>query len=223
MNISVAKAIGLLLFGAAVGAVSFIPSALAPKAAMAAETPAAQAVDVAAPMKDRVLGRDDAPITIIEYASMTCDHCAAFHNRALPDVKKQLIETGKARLVYRDMPWDGVALKAAKLARCAPEDKYFEVVETIFRTHDTWAHGPDPLKGLKDIAAAAGMDEKRVQDCLASEPLELAIVQKQQEGRRVFGVNSTPYFVFMKAGERQQRYPEFEEIFRQFATHTHKH
>lgn len=237
MNISIGKAIG---FAAAAAVLSSLITvavlkqelvAIKEPVAVGSKTPSAEKVEetrtpapeinIEAAMADRVIGSDDAPVTIIEYASMTCDHCAAFHNQALPEVKKELIETGKARLIYRDMPWDKFALKGSKMARCAPAEKYFEVLETIFKTQEHWAHSPDPLKGLVDIGLAAGMEEKYLQACLDSDPLETAILQKQQEGRQVYEVKGTPAFIFMKGGEKQGSYPEFEEIFKRLGEHKH--
>ena len=78
--------------------------------------------------KEHVLGNPDAPVTIIEYASLTCPHCATFHNETLPEIKKSLIDTGKAKLIFRDYPLDGVAVRAAAVAQCAGDDRYFGVL-----------------------------------------------------------------------------------------------
>lgn len=243
MNISIGKAIGLAVVAAIVSS-ALTAAVLKKDAPLVTEAEKPAQVTQAAPteskveiaavpiqvpeinleqaMLERSIGSADAPITIIEYASMTCDHCAAFHNQALPEVKTQLIETGKARLVYRDMPWDKFALKASKMARCAPPEKYFEVLESIFKTQENWAHSPDPLKGLTDIGLAAGIEEKYLQACFNSDPLETAILEKQQDGRRTFDIKGTPAFIFMKGGNRQENFPEFEEIFKRLGEHKHK-
>lgn len=238
-SISLGKAVALAIFSAGLGSLATgavlkaAPAQEAPAKQAAGEKPAdaaaptagdtaaSAAIDVDKAMAERSIGSPDAPITIIEYASMTCDHCAAFHNKVLPEVKKELVETGKARIVYRDMPWDKHALSAAKIARCAPPEKYFEVAEVIFRTHDNWAHSPDPLKGLKGIATAAGMDDAYVEACLVDQKLEAAILKAQQEGRKDYEVNSTPAFIFMKDGVRQGGFPEFEELFKKLGEHKH--
>lgn len=232
MSISTPKAVAIAIVSAALGAVITAAvlkqapaSANAPQPAPAAVTsaPAASAIDVEKAMADRVIGRDDAPVTIIEYASMTCDHCAAFHNNALPEVKKQLIETGKARFIFRDMPWDQFALKASKMARCAPADKYFEIVETLFKNQPSWARSPDPGRGITDIGIAAGMDETYLKACFADEALDTALAVKVQEGRQKFGVKSTPAFIFMEGDKRVERFPAFEEIFERLGKHDHAH
>jgi len=242
MSISIGKAVMLAAVSAVVSSLvtvavmkSGAPPAPAkePAAVVAEQKPAAvpapaapvpeppPGIDIEEAMKDRAFGSDDAPVTIIEYASMTCDHCAAFHAKVLPDVKKELVDTGKARLIYRDMPWDKFALKAAKLARCAPPEKYFELVETIFSSHDDWVHRGDPAVGLKNIGVGAGMDENYAQSCLDDEKLEAAILEKQQQARKEFNISSTPFFVFMKDGERLENFPEFEEIAKKLGEHKH--
>ncbi len=87
---------------------------------------------------DRILGKPDAPITIVEYASLTCPHCAHFENDVLPELKKKWIDSGKAKLVLRDFPLDEPALRAAMIARCAPPDRYYAYVDTLFATQDKW-------------------------------------------------------------------------------------
>ena len=85
---------------------------------------------------DRILGKPEAPITIVEYASLTCPHCAHFANDVLPEIKKAWIDTGKARLVLRDFPLDEPALRAAMIARCAPPDRYYAFADTFFAAQE---------------------------------------------------------------------------------------
>src|SRR6185312_15839778 len=115
--------------------------------------PTARAADQAPPPtpQDHVLGKADAPITITEYASLTCPHCAEFDRDTLPKIKKNWIDTGKAKLVYRDFPLDQLALRAAMLARCAPPDRYFAFINTLFQSQDTWARSSDPEQALERI------------------------------------------------------------------------
>lgn len=205
MNINIGKVFALAIIAAAIFTPAF----------------AEVAIDVEKAMADRAIGKDDAPITIIEYASLTCDHCAAFHNNALPEVKKQLIDTGKARLIFRDMPWDQYALKAGKMARCAPAEKYFDILETLYKTQANWARSADPARGIADIGIAAGMDEAYIKACFDSDALDTAMAVKVQEGRQKFDVNATPAFVFMKGDERLTEFPEFQEIFDRLGKHDH--
>src|SRR6478736_5031450 len=88
---------------------------------------------------DRVLGRTDAPVTIVEYASATCPHCAAFHKDVFPQLKSEFIDTGKVRFIFREFPFDDLALAAFMLARCAPPDKYFPMIDVLFEQQKVWA------------------------------------------------------------------------------------
>jgi len=175
----------------------------------AAETPPAQAasigdeatVNVAEVMQDRFIGKADAPVTITEYASMTCSHCAHFAVNVLPDFKKQLVETGKVRLIFRDFPLDGTALKAAMMARCAPADKYFSLVEVIFSNQERWVSAKDPMESLAQLGALAGIGPARFKACTENKELETAILDAMKTGQEKHGVQSTPTFVFNDGAE----------------------
>src|SRR6185312_9948829 len=124
------------------GLVAPAPVAAAPGVQLAAaDTP------VEAP-GDRILGKADAPITIFEYASLTCPHCAAFETETLPKLKKEWIDTGKAKLILRAFPLDASALKASVLARCAPPERFYGFIETLFASQLAWARSDDPTPGL---------------------------------------------------------------------------
>ncbi|UYN95732.1 MAG: DsbA family protein [Enhydrobacter sp.] len=140
---------------------------------------------------DHVLGDPKAPITLIEYASFTCPHCAHFHTQVLPDLKKKWIDTGKVKLVYRDFPLDQVAAKAAQLAECAGKDRYFAVVDLIFRGQSTWAAAADPIGELARSLRIAGMGDNEVKACLANDSVATAVVNDFRGGETL-GVSSTP-------------------------------
>jgi protein-disulfide isomerase len=140
---------------------------------------------------DHVMGDPKAPITIIEYASLTCPHCAAFHTQILPEIKKKWIDAGKVKLVYRDFPLDQVAAKAAQIAECAPPDRYFGVIDLIFRGQQQWATASDPMAELAKPLRIAGLGEKEIKDCLANEAKANEVIA-DYKGGEVLGVNSTP-------------------------------
>lgn len=142
--------------------------------------------------KDRVLGQADAPITIIEYASMTCSHCAHFSNDVLPELKKKWIETGKARLVMRPFPLDQVALRAEMLARCLPPERYYPMIETLFKTQEKWAVAGDWRAALERTARLAGVSSKEFDSCLANKALEDEIVQSRLTASTQLNVTGTP-------------------------------
>jgi protein-disulfide isomerase len=146
---------------------------------------------LAAQPTDHVLGDANAPVTIIEYASLTCPHCAAFDVVTLPDLKKKWIDTGKVKLVYRDFPLDETAAKAAQLAECAGNDKYFAVIDMIFRGQGTWAVASDPIAELSKSLRIAGMGPNEVKACLANQAVADGVVADYRSGEQA-GVNSTP-------------------------------
>ena len=140
---------------------------------------------------DHVLGDPKAPVTLIEYASFTCPHCAHFHMLVLPELKKKWIDTGKVKLIYRDFPLDQAAAKAAQLAECSGKEKYFAVIDIIFRGQAVWATASDPIAELAKSLRIAGMGENEVKACLANESIATAVVNDYRGGE-VLGVNSTP-------------------------------
>ncbi len=143
---------------------------------------------------DLILGNRNAPVTIIEYSSLTCPHCANFDLNILPELKKRYIDTGKARLVYRDFPFDRAALLAAALAHCAGPDRYFSFLTVLFGSQKTWARASDPAAALKRIGRLGGLSEKEIDACFANKALLDSILRERLTGAKVFGVDSTPTF-----------------------------
>jgi protein-disulfide isomerase len=146
------------------------------------------------PLGDKVLGSEKAPVTIVEYASMTCSHCANFHATVYPALKTKYIDTGKVRFIFREFPLDAIATGAFMLARCAPEDKYFSMVEVLFEQQKNWAFTKDPAKGLLAIAKQAGFTEQSFEACLTDNKLSEAVQEVARRANEKFGVNSTPTF-----------------------------
>jgi protein-disulfide isomerase len=140
---------------------------------------------------DHVLGDPKSPITLIEYASFTCPHCAHFHTQVLPELKKKWIDTGKVKLIYRDFPLDQVAAKAAQIAECAPNDRYFGIIDLIFRGQPHWAASQDPIAELGKPLRIAGMGENEIKACLANEVKANEVIADYRGGETL-GVNSTP-------------------------------
>jgi protein-disulfide isomerase len=143
---------------------------------------------------DRVLGNPDAPITIVEYASLTCPHCAHFANDVLPEIKKQWIDTGKAKLILRDFPLDEPALRAAMIARCAPPDRYYAFADTFFATQERWVRTPDYREALARLAKLGGMSKEEFDTCLKNTELENKIVEGRLIASRELEVTATPTF-----------------------------
>ena len=158
----------------------------------------------------RMLGSPDAPVEVVEYASLTCHHCATFHNEVLPQVKKEFIDTGKVRIVYRDFPLDRVGLEAATMARCLPPERYFPVLSLLFAKQDDWSHAKDPIEPLARIGALAGLSRQAYDACRADKALQDSIVQSRYEGEQKHGVDSTPSFVI--DGKTLKGVLQFEEF-----------
>ena len=155
---------------------------------------AAGAIEVPLSPDDRILGKADAPVTIIEYASLTCPHCAAFERDTLPKLKAEWIDSGKAKLVYRDFPLDGSAVKAAVLARCAPPDKFYGFIDVLFSSQESWARNPDPTSGLARIAKLGGMSEDQFHACMADNALQDRVLASRLTAEKEYKVESTPTF-----------------------------
>ncbi len=166
-------------------------------ASLGAASPAAAAAETAAPAptaQDRVLGKVDAPITIIEYGSLTCPHCAEFNTTTLPDLKKNWIDTGKAKLVFRVFPLNSLDVRAAMLARCVPPDRYFAFIDTVYHDQASWMGAHDPEEALGSIARLAGVSEDKIKSCLADKSAQDAVVADAYTAQKSYGVDSTPTF-----------------------------
>ncbi len=147
-------------------------------------------------LPDMVMGKADAPVTVIEYASMTCPHCAHFQETTFPELKKQYIDTGKVRYIFREFPLDNLAAAAFMLARCAGKDdssKYFAMVDTMFKQQRQWAV-EKPLPPMLTIAKQAGFTEESFNACLANQQVLDGIEKVRQRAIKQFKVESTPTF-----------------------------
>ncbi|MFN4091066.1 MAG: DsbA family protein [Alphaproteobacteria bacterium] len=155
---------------------------------------------VAVPAPERVLGDPDAPVTIIEYASMTCPHCRTFHVTVLPHLRSAYIDTGKVRLVFRDYPLDQLALAAAMVARCVGPDRSMAATGRLFETQATWMAAEDPILAIADVVQPFGLDEADVVSCVQDEAGARPVLEEVLHGREAYEVKSTPTFIIN--GER---------------------
>ncbi len=144
---------------------------------------------------DLYLGKADAKVTIIEYASLSCPHCAKFNAEVLPRVKSDYIDKGLVRWVYRDYPLNNPAYLAAVLAHCGSPLRYFGLVDKLFRSQDYWAVQPQPIVALKQIGVNEGIDEKTYDACLADQKLKDKIISRLQEASTKYKVEATPSFL----------------------------
>lgn len=144
---------------------------------------------------EMVLGAKDAPVTVIEYASMTCPHCANFHMGTFKELKAKYIDAGKVRLIFREFPFDPAALQAAMLARCAGENHFFGMLDVLFKNQLKWARAANPQRALAKIARLGGFTEARFNACLSNQVLADLIVQSRLTGNKDYDVDSTPSFI----------------------------
>ena len=164
-----------------------------------AAAPASQgSVDMVALLKpgalpDKMLGNADAPVTIVEYASMTCPHCAHFHETTLPELKTKYIDTGKARLILREFPFDPRAEAGFMLARCSG-DNYFPMVDVLFKQQANWASVANAKDALLQISKLAGFSQESFEACLTDQKLLDEVRAVQKRGADEFKVDSTPTF-----------------------------
>jgi protein-disulfide isomerase len=162
----------------------------------AAQAQAPSPQDLLAPssLPDQAQGSPNAPVTVIEYASMTCSHCATFHTTTYPTLKSRYIDTGKVRYILREFPLDPLAAGAFMLARCAGDGKYFALVDTLFREQKTWAFAQNPIPPLLKIAKDNGFTEQSFEQCLSNQKVLDGLEEVRQRAQSKFGVNSTPTF-----------------------------
>ena len=146
-------------------------------------------------LKDRVLGDPNAPIEIVEYSSLTCSHCRHFHIDILPDLKKNYLDTGRAKLVYRDFPFDQLGLMAAIMARCAPPSRYFQFLDVLFQNQEKWAQNADPIRALTRIGSLGGLSEADFRACTENRTIVDGVLQTRLEAGKRYQVNSTPSFI----------------------------
>lgn len=149
-------------------------------------------------MGERSSGPATAPVTVIEYFSLTCSHCAAFHKEVWPQVKQELVSAGKMRIVWRDFPLDQLALAAAQVARALPAERYEGFIAALLGSQDRWAfaRGADNIAEIAKIAALAGLGRAEVDAAIADQGLRRAILEGRLKAEQEHRVNSTPTFVF---------------------------
>jgi len=174
-----------------------------------AETFSVLELEAKGPLDDIPMGSATAPVTIIEYASMTCPHCAAFAVNTFPKLKEKYIDTGKVRYIMREYPLDGLAAAAFLLARCAGPEKYYPLIETLFAQQQKWAV-KDPIPPLLAIAKQAGFTQQSFEVCINDKELLEKVQQVRNRGKEKFKVEATPTFYIN--GERHSGAMAIEDL-----------
>lgn len=149
-------------------------------------------------MGERSMGNASAPVTVLEFFSLTCSHCGAFHRETWPRVRTELVQTGRVRMVWRDFPLDQVALRAHAVARTFPADRYEAFLTALFTTQDRWAYarGVDHKTEIGKVAAMAGMAPAAFEAAWTDDDLARAILVQREQAQREFNIQATPTFVF---------------------------
>ena len=165
-----------------IGAIPVSVPAQAQAAALTAET-------------EMFIGDPNAKVTVYEYISMTCPHCARFHNEQLPAIKKAYVDTGKVKFVLREFPLDRAAFWGAILARCSGKDRFFAFIDIMFKRQSAWSSGGDPMQALTRLGTLGGVSESQFKACLADKKLGDGILTTRQTGSKKYEINATPGFV----------------------------
>ncbi len=166
------------------------------------------------PLPENIKGAEAAPVTIIEYSSMTCPHCAAFHKETLPILRSEYIDKGKVRYILREYPLDNLAAAAAMIARCAGKEKFFAFVDALYATQQKWAgRGANPREELFKLAQQVGFTKQKFDDCLNDQKLLDGLSEIRQRASKEYGVRSTPtFFINGKKLEGARPIEDFEKL-----------
>jgi protein-disulfide isomerase len=181
----------------------FVPTGLITALAL----PRLARADEPATHAERALGNADAPVSVIEFYSLTCPHCADFTHETFPRVKSELIDTGKLRYVFWDFPLDQVALTAAMVAHYLPPDRYVPFTDALLASQDRWAfaRGVNSTDELAKMAALAGLGREQFEKAIADNELKAWILQRQDEAVKTYGIDSTPSFIFNGKAAKNSR------------------
>ncbi len=177
-------------------------------------SPAQGAADSAAAadyvLGDIALGDPEAPLTVYEYASFTCPHCANFHNQTFPEFKEKYIDTGKVRFVLREVYFDQYGLWASMVARCGGEQGFYPMVDAFLGSQTTWTRAPDIGHAIQQVGRRAGLPAERLQQCLSDRDFAKELLEIYQKNRDIDEVQSTPTFVI--DGEKHTGEMSFEDF-----------
>lgn len=148
------------------------------------------------------LGSSSAPVTIVEYASLTCSHCGEFYNTVMPELEKRYIDTGKVRFIYHDFPLDAYGLHAATLAHCMPAEKFYPFIKILFKNQGSWILAPKYEEVLIKYAEMAGMPTETAKTCINDTKLMDAIIAERTEATNKYDINATPTFIFNDGADK---------------------
>ncbi|EPX77788.1 DsbA family protein [Litoreibacter arenae] len=203
--------VGVLAIG--LGAFVLTGNAPEPVTPVNAQTSDSAEVDTSS-VKEMTLGEEDAPVTLVEYASFTCPHCATFHTNVFPKLKKDYIDTGKVKFVFREVYFDRYGLWAGMVARCGGGMRYFGIVDLIFDNQREWAQGePAQIAGnLRKFGKQAGLDDETLDACLTDGEKAAAMAAVYQKNADADGISSTPSLVINGTTHPNMSYDDLKEL-----------
>ena len=164
---------------------------------------------------EMILGDADAPVTMYEYASFTCPHCARFHATVYPSLKRDYIDTGKVRLIYREVYFDKLGIWGGLIARCAGPEKYFGIVDLLYRRNEEWVRAGSAgatAQVLQQIGRVAGLNDEEITACLKDTAKAEAMVAVFQKNAKEHGISGTPSFIINDEPQANVSYPELKEV-----------
>lgn len=186
---------------------------LSPITSAAAQTPTVEELMSEGPLPDKVLGDANAPVTIIEYASLTCSHCGDFHEKTYPELKTKYIDTGKVKFIFREFPLDNFAAAGFMLARCAEGDRYYPIIDAFFAQQKTLFSASEPFAWLTNFAKQVGYTTESMETCLGNQQLLDQVQAVRQRASEKYGVESTPtFFINGKVQRGAMSMDELEKI-----------
>jgi protein-disulfide isomerase len=190
---SATLAIAAAVLGGAASLDGFFHAALAQDAHNGEKKVSMDDLLKASKLPTKSLGKADAPVKVLEYASLTCPHCAHFENTAFPELKKRYIDTGKVYYIFRELPLNKLDLVAMMVARCTADDQYFPFIETLFRTQDDWVVQQGALGKLQNLAKQVGISDDKFKACVSDQKTLDSLMNQRDEASK-FGTDSTPTF-----------------------------
>ncbi|MDC3176218.1 DsbA family protein [Alphaproteobacteria bacterium] len=157
-----------------------------------AEPVSANIVDTIEALEEKSLGTPDAPIKMIEFASLTCGHCARFHNEVMPTIKEKYINNGKIFFTYKDFPLDKFALKASIISRCSGNKNYFSFLDVFYKKQSSWTRSQDPFKSLLKIAKIGGLKDEEIKVCVGNKSIEDGLLKDRLQSSKKYDITATP-------------------------------
>ncbi len=156
----------------------------------------AKVVDTLEALEIKSMGEINAPLKMIEFASLTCGHCARFHIEVMPEIKKNYIDTGKILYTYKDFPLDKYALKASMISRCSGSKNFFNFLDIFYKKQKDWTRTQDPFKSLLKIAKFGGLKDEELKVCIGNKSIEDGLLKDRLKSSKVYDITATPTIYF---------------------------